>query len=291
MQQPHNPTRAQPQNQQNQPQNRNTPLCGTCGKLHGGACRRAEGRCFRCGDARHMIRDCPQRDPRANTREDARFAAGGRVFTLIANDTANAPGMVSGNLQIGDHDTYVLFDTSVTHSVVSLLFVKYLMTMPTALEYPLVISTPLRDTTVISHVYNECPIRINSNIRAADLYPMHMSDFDVILDSSCLFGNPQCAEIIYQGTQLRKSLKTISMLKAHKFLSHGCAGFLDHEVEFTVDLVPGAEPISKAPYRMAPLELKELKEQLQELLELGFIRSSVSPWGAPVLFVKKKDGS
>ena len=63
------------------------------------------------------------------------------------------------------------------------------------------------------------------------------------------------------------------------------------EVEFTIELVSGAEPISKAPYRMAPLELQELKEQLQELLDRSVIRPSVSPWGAPVLFVKKKDGS
>ena len=63
------------------------------------------------------------------------------------------------------------------------------------------------------------------------------------------------------------------------------------EVEFTIELVPGSEPISEAPYRMAPLELQELKEQLQDLLDKGFIRPSVSPWGAPVLFVKKKDGS
>jgi hypothetical protein len=55
--------------------------------------------------------------------------------------------------------------------------------------------------------------------------------------------------------------------------------------------VPGTNPISKAPYRMASLELKELKEQLQELLDKGFIRPSISSWGAPVLFVKKKDGS
>ncbi|KAH9778034.1 Endonuclease [Citrus sinensis] len=65
----------------------------------------------------------------------------------------------------------------------------------------------------------------------------------------------------------------------------------DREVEFTIELVPGTTPISKAPYRMAPIELKELKVQLQELLDKGFIRPSVSPWGAPVLFVKKKDGS
>ena len=62
-------------------------------------------------------------------------------------------------------------------------------------------------------------------------------------------------------------------------------------MEFTIDVAPGTTPISKAPYRMAPLELKELKIQLQELLDKGFIRPSVSPWGAPVLFVKKKDGS
>ncbi|GJT59300.1 putative nucleotidyltransferase, ribonuclease H [Tanacetum coccineum] len=63
------------------------------------------------------------------------------------------------------------------------------------------------------------------------------------------------------------------------------------EIEFGIELILGAEPILKAPYRMAPVELKELKEQLQEMLENGFIRPSVSPWGAPVLFVNKKDGS
>ena len=62
------------------------------------------------------------------------------------------------------------------------------------------------------------------------------------------------------------------------------------EIEFAIDVVPGATPASITLYRMAPLELKELKLQLQELLEKGFIRPSVSPWGAPMLFVKKKDG-
>ena len=63
------------------------------------------------------------------------------------------------------------------------------------------------------------------------------------------------------------------------------------EIEFAIDVVLGATPASITPYRMATLELKELKLQLQELLEKGFIRPSVSPWGAPVLFVKKKDGT
>ncbi|KAA3464255.1 DNA/RNA polymerases superfamily protein [Gossypium australe] len=65
----------------------------------------------------------------------------------------------------------------------------------------------------------------------------------------------------------------------------------DREVEFGIDLLPGTAPVSIAPYRMAPKELVELKAQIQELLDRGFIRPSVSPWGAPVLFVKKKDGT
>ena len=63
------------------------------------------------------------------------------------------------------------------------------------------------------------------------------------------------------------------------------------EVEFCIDLTAGATPISKAPYRMALTELKELKTQLEELLEIGYIRPSTSPRGAPILFVKKKDGT
>ena len=63
------------------------------------------------------------------------------------------------------------------------------------------------------------------------------------------------------------------------------------EVYLSIEILPGTTPTSRAPYRMAPTELKELKIQLQELLDKGFIRLSVSPWGAPVLFVKKKDGT
>nr|GFA69657.1 hypothetical protein [Tanacetum cinerariifolium] len=121
-------------------------------------------------------------------------------------------------------------------------------------------------------------------------------------------------------------MQIIFPLQARTLLSHGCEGFLAtihdttsdipsihdqpilsefpdvfpdelpgiplvREVEFSIELISGAKPISKAPYRMALIELKDLKDQLQELLERGFIRPSVSPWGTPVLFVKKKDGS
>ncbi|KAH9722450.1 Endonuclease [Citrus sinensis] len=140
-----------------------------------------------------------------------------------------------------------------------------------------------------------------------------------------IFRLPGEEEFHFQGNH--KSHKAlISMVKAMKMLKKGCEGFLayivadhpdgacledipivrefidvfpedlpglppDREVEFTIELVSGTTPISKASYRMAPIELKELKVQLQELLDKGFIRPSVLPWGAPVLFAKKKDGS
>ena len=65
----------------------------------------------------------------------------------------------------------------------------------------------------------------------------------------------------------------------------------DRDVEFTIELEPSTSPILWCPYRMAPKELAEMKKQLEELLEKGFIRPSSSPWGCPAIFVKKKDGT
>ncbi|GJV23997.1 putative reverse transcriptase domain-containing protein [Tanacetum coccineum] len=99
-------------------------------------------------------------------------------------------------------------------------------------------------------------------------------------------------------------LTVISCSKAQEYMAKGCQVFLaqisakkemtissTRPVEFQIDLIPGAAPVARAPYRLAPSEMKELSEQLQELSDKGFIRPSSSPWGAPVLFVKKKDGS
>ncbi|XP_070029718.1 uncharacterized protein [Nicotiana sylvestris] len=120
--------------------------------------------------------------------------------------------------------------------------------------------------------------------------------------------------------------KFISYLKAQRMIGKGCLAYLAHIInpesepptlqsmpvvrefsevfpddlpglpperiiDFSIDLMPGTQPIFIHPYRMAPAEFNELREQLKDLLDKGFIRPSVSPWGAPVLFVKKKDGS
>ncbi|KAA0033251.1 pol protein [Cucumis melo var. makuwa] len=139
------------------------------------------------------------------------------------------------------------------------------------------------------------------------------------------FNPPSMASFKFKGEGSKLLPQVISAIRASKLVSQGTWGILasvvdtrevdvslssepvvrdyldvfpkelpglppHREVEFAIELEPGTVPISRAPYRMAPTELKELKVQLQELLDKGFIRSSVSPWGAPVLFVKKKDG-
>ncbi|GJT87773.1 hypothetical protein Tco_1069490 [Tanacetum coccineum] len=132
--------------------------------------------------------------------------------------------------------------------------------------------------------------------------------------------------LIVKGNCDISRLKVVSCIKARKYIERGCHLFVAHvmekepeekrledvpiicdfpevfpddllglppprQVEFRIELVPGAAPVARAPYRLAPSELKELSDQLKELSEKGFIRPSSSPWGAPVLFVKKKDGS
>nr|GEY98382.1 putative reverse transcriptase domain-containing protein [Tanacetum cinerariifolium] len=171
----------------------------------------------------------------------------------------------------------------------------------------------MKNHTLIDHEYVNCPLRFDDRIRPANLLPIHLFDFDVILGMDWLashratidcyartviFGNVRQPKFVYHGSSPLKSVKLISTMKARTLISHGCQGFLASvmdkslkEIEFGIELIPGAEPISKALYRMAHIELKELKKQLHEMLENGFIRPSVSPWGAPVLFVKKKDGS
>jgi hypothetical protein len=100
------------------------------------------------------------------------------------------------------------------------------------------------------------------------------------------------AFVVAPMKQAKKNLEDIPMVcKYPDVFSTDYSGLPpQREVEFGIECVLGTNPISKAPYRMASSELKELKEQLQELLGKGFIHPSISLWGAPVLFVKKKDG-
>ncbi|GKG24302.1 hypothetical protein Tco_0392338, partial [Tanacetum coccineum] len=132
--------------------------------------------------------------------------------------------------------------------------------------------------------------------------------------------------MVIEGDRNNSGLKIVSCIKTQKYIDKGCELFLAHvteqeskekrledvpvirdfpevfhqelpglspprKVEFHIDLIPGAAFVARTPYHLAPSEMKELSKQLQELSKKGFIRPSSSSWGAPISFVKKKDGS
>nr|GEW77887.1 putative reverse transcriptase domain-containing protein [Tanacetum cinerariifolium] len=181
------------------------------------------------------------------------------------DQAANSSGTVTGTVFMNGCVVFVLFNTGATHSVISVSLFKYLNVPPTLLNYTLSISTPMKSLVVIDRGYQNCPLQFDDKIPKP--------------------------EFVYQDSQLGllASLMDTSSdgpsLQTHPIVQDFSDVFPEEllgipperEVEFGIELIPGTQPISKASYCMAPIELKELKEQLQELLDLGFIHPSVSP--------------
>ncbi|KAI3437402.1 uncharacterized protein J3R85_005383 [Psidium guajava] len=274
-------------------------------------------------------------------RSTQRPSAQGRVYAITQEEASASKTVISGTLSLNGHKAYVLFDTGATHSFVSAQYVKLHDLDTELLVEPLVVTTPLRDSMLLTVGCRNCEITITDRSVEIDLIVLVMYDFDVIIGMNWLhqqqakvdcyrkvvqINPPGSHSFEFLGNGASTSGILISAVEASRLLDNGCQGYLvivrdqsegkenfegipivqefpdvfpeelpglppEREIEFVIKLIPGTEPISRAPYRMALTELKELKVQLQELLDRGFIRPSTSPWGAPVLFVKKKDGT
>nr|GFC95719.1 putative reverse transcriptase domain-containing protein [Tanacetum cinerariifolium] len=129
-----------------------------------------------------------------------------------------------------------------------------------------------------------------------DLMPVELGSFDAIIGMDCLAKYQAvivCAEKIVRILWGNETLIIHGDVRDFpEVFPEDLSGLPPtRPVEFQIDLVPGATLVARAPYRLAHSEMKELAEQLKELSDKGFIRPISSPWGAPVLFVKKKDGS
>ncbi|GJV42704.1 putative reverse transcriptase domain-containing protein [Tanacetum coccineum] len=168
----------------------------------------------------------------------------------------------------------------------------------------------LADGRVVSMntVLKGCTLNLVNHLFEIDLMPIELSTFDVIIGMDWLVKHDAvivCArKYIERGCHLflarvtekkpkEKRLKDVPIIHDFPEVFPDDLPRLppSRQIEFRIDLLPGDAPIARAPYRLAPSEMKELSEKLRELLEKGFIRLSLLPWGAPVLFVKKKDGS
>nr|GEZ94462.1 hypothetical protein [Tanacetum cinerariifolium] len=142
-----------------------------------------------------------------------------------------------------------------------------------------------------------CTLNLLNHPFNIDLMPIELGSFDAIIGMDWLTKYQAvitCAEKIeVEDKSEKKRLEDVPIVRDFpEVFPEELSGLpLTRPVEFQIDLVPGAAPIARAPYRLAPSEMKELAEQLREPSDKGFIRPSSLPWGAPVLFVKKKDGS
>ncbi|GJY08671.1 putative reverse transcriptase domain-containing protein [Tanacetum coccineum] len=280
------------------------------------------GACYECGNTGHIKKNCPKLKNRGNGNENGTakgraYALGGRDASLADRSFVSTTFSALINITpttLENHYDIELADGKIigVNTIIQGCTLNF-MNHPFNIDLMLV---PLGSFDVINGMdwltkYHGVIIRDKKIVRVPFGREM------LIFQGN---GNNQREE---------SRLNIISYTKAQEYLSKGCDVFLAHittkeakdksegkrledvpivrdfpevfpedlsgipparQVEFQINLVPGAAPVARAPYRLAPSEIKELVEQLQELSDKGFIRPSSSPWGAPVLFVKMKDG-
>ncbi|KAL8104390.1 hypothetical protein AgCh_028555 [Apium graveolens] len=238
-----------------------------------------------------------------------------RTFKMTKRSNAQVSDVVAGTLSLNSVPVKVLFYSGASKSFISKEYISKMDLILEDLAEPLTIEVANQERVSMCQFCPNRQLEIHGHSFSADLIPFELGEFDVILGLDW---------ISYQGQKQEK--KFISILEVKKLLRQGCEAYLAHivdteketpnlneipivsefpdvfpdefpglppdrEIEFSIDLVPGAELVLKAPYHMDPMEMNELAKQLQELLDKGLVRPSVSPWVVPVLFVKKKDRS
>nr|GEW21439.1 reverse transcriptase domain-containing protein [Tanacetum cinerariifolium] len=251
--------------------NENRPLCKKCTLHHIGPCT---VKCNTCNKVGHMTRNCRNKGPATGSNllsvivtchacgEKGHYAnqcrkitnnnAQGRTYMLRDRNAHRDSNIVMGMFFLNQHLARVLFDSGADKSFISISFASMLNIPPTTID---------------------------------TFYNIEMADRNLGLSSLRSPSREQKSE--------DKRLENIPVVRDFPYV------FLEdlpglppvRKVEFQNDLIPGAAPVARVPYRLAPSEMQELSDQLQELADRGIIRPSTSPRGALVLFVKKKGRS
>ncbi|GJS90880.1 putative reverse transcriptase domain-containing protein [Tanacetum coccineum] len=237
------------------------PLCSKCNYHHDDPCA---PKCHKCNKVGHFACDC--------------WSTGNANNTNNQRGTGDNPdsNVVTGTFLLNNRYASILFDTGADRSFVSTAFSSQMDITPSTLDH--YYDVELADGRIIglNTILRGCTLNLLNHPFNINLMPVELGSFDAIIGMDWLAKYQAiivCAEKIVLFPEDLPGLPPT------------------RQVEFQIDLVPGAAPVARAPYRLAPSEMKELSEQLKELSDKGFIRPSSSPWGAPVLFVKKKDGS
>ncbi|GKC38504.1 putative reverse transcriptase domain-containing protein, partial [Tanacetum coccineum] len=305
------------------------PKCTTCNSYHapGGPCRI----CFNCNRPGHLVRDCrdvPRNVNPVNARNPtvrARYECGstdhvwlafprlnraqgpeenrpnqvaannggqghgnqgnqarGRAFMLGAEEAHQDPNIVKGTFTLNNHFATTLFDSGADYSFVSTTFIPLLGLEPSELGFKYEIKIASGQLVKIDKAEIIChekvvrvPLPDGKVLRVVGERP------------------DEKARLLMSAKASDKKQEEIVVVRYFpEVFPNDLSGLLPiQEIEFQIELTPGATPIAKSPYRLTPSKLEELSGQLKELQDKVFIRPRSSPWGASVLFVKKKDGS
>ncbi|GJR72553.1 putative reverse transcriptase domain-containing protein [Tanacetum coccineum] len=272
--------------------------CGKCGKLahKTTACwslDRKDVTCFKCNEKGHRKRDCPKlkkNEQGGNNR--------GAVYKLGAVDAQQDPKVVTGTFLLNNRYATALFDSGADKIFVSTNFSTLIDIEPIEL-----------DTSYEVELADE---KVEVLISIMGWMVLFRYDAAILCGEKKVRIPLEGKTLVIEGDRNNSRLKIVSCIKAQKYIEKGCELFLaqvteqeskekrledvpvirdfpevfpdelpglppPRQVEFRIDLIPGAAPVARAPYRLAPSEMKELSKQLQELSEKGFIRPSSSP--------------
>jgi hypothetical protein len=241
----------------------------------------------------------------------------GKVNHMTSDEAQQAQDVVLGMFLTSSHPANILFDFGASHSFISSSFiVKHRLPIAT-MKHTMLVSSPGGEMRT-KHICPAVSITIRGVDFPSNLILLDSKGIDIILGMDWLSKYDGVIQCVRKAVKLIKkdgtSVEFVAMVQSDQdsVLNQTKAIALediqvvreypdvfpaelsgmppDHDIEFLIELLPGTPPISKRPYRIPINELVELKKQIAELQAKGFIRPSSSPWGAPVLFVEKKDG-
>ncbi|GJX93872.1 putative reverse transcriptase domain-containing protein [Tanacetum coccineum] len=269
----------------------NRPLCKKCTLHHIGPCT---VKCNTCNKVGHLTKNCRNKGP----------ATGSNLLPVTVTCYA---------CEEKGHYANQCRKTTNNHAQGR----AYMLRDRNAHQDPNVVTDTFYDIEMVDEnlvstntVIQRCTLTLLNQPFEIDLMPIKLGSFDVVIGMDWL--SKYHARIIYDkkvvcipinGETLiirvmekksdEKRLEDIPVVREfQEVFPEDLPGLpLVRQVEFQIDLIPGTTPVAQAPYRLAPLEMQELSDQLQELSDRDFIRPTTSPWGAPILFVKKKDES
>ncbi|GJT57146.1 putative reverse transcriptase domain-containing protein [Tanacetum coccineum] len=263
------------------------------------------GACYECGSTDHIRSACPR----------------GRAFMMGAEEARQDMNIMTGTFTLNNHYASTLFDSGADYSYVSTTFLHLVGMELSDLGFNYEIEIASGQLVEIDMIIRGCKLEIKGHVFDINLIPFGSESFDVIIHMDWLSNHK--AKIVCHDKVVRITLldgkvlrmlgerpeEKVRQLRSAKIEDHKLGeivvvrDFLEvfpddlsglppiQEIEFRIELIPGAIPVAKSPYRLAPYKMEELSKQLKELQNKGFIRPSSSPWGAPILFVKKKYGS